>query len=147
MVRLAKILATCLGIGYIPKGGGTVAALVCCITWYFLHPGLVMQGVLIMSLLGLGVWSAGLMETDWGKDSPRVVIDEVQGMCLTLFWIPDHWLYLLAGLIFFRFFDIAKPLYIRRLERLRRGWGVMMDDVLAGIYANLLLQALVRIIP
>ena len=143
-----RSIATFFGIGYTPKGGGTLAAAVCCVIWYLAWGGGRDNGWLEAAVTALiiaaGLWSAGKMETVWGKDSYRIVIDEVAGMCLTLCWVPVRWPYILAGLVLFRFFDIAKPLYIRKMERLRGGWGVMMDDVLAGAYANLLLQ-LVRV--
>jgi phosphatidylglycerophosphatase A len=142
-----RLISTCLGIGYIPKGGGTVAALVCCIAWYFAWRGgndpFWLPLLITSGLLFLGVYSAGKVEAAWGKDSYRVVIDEVVGMCLTLLFVPVRWPYLLIGLLLFRFFDIAKPLFIRKMENLDGGWGVMMDDVLAGVYANLLLQLVV----
>jgi phosphatidylglycerophosphatase A len=94
-------------------------------------------------IMVLGVWSAGKVEAAWGKDSSKVVIDEVAGMCISLLAVPVRWQYILIGLVLFRAFDIAKPLFIRRLEKLNGGWGVMLDDVLAGIYANLLLQIIV----
>jgi phosphatidylglycerophosphatase A len=86
------------------------------------------------------------MERRWGKDNFRIVIDEVVGMLCTLLFVPLRWPFILTGLVLFRFFDIAKPLYIRNMEDLKGGWGVMMDDVLAGLYSNLLLQVLVRLI-
>jgi len=97
-----------------------------------------------VAILAIGIYSAGKVEEKWGKDSSRVVIDEVAGMCLTLLFIPVRWQYVLTGLILFRFFDIVKPLYIRRMEKLKGGWGVMMDDTLAGLYSNLILQALMQ---
>jgi phosphatidylglycerophosphatase A len=101
---------------------------------------------LIVTLLitGLGIWSGNVVESIWGKDHNRVVIDEVAGMCITLLWVPVTALNILIGLILFRIFDIAKPFYIRRLEKLPGGWGVMFDDILAGIYANLILQLFLR---
>jgi phosphatidylglycerophosphatase A len=99
--------------------------------------------LVILAPLALGVYSSGKVEAGWGKDSYRVVIDEVVGMGLTLLFVPVRWPYLAIGLLLFRFFDIAKPLYIRKMEQLNGGWGVMMDDVLAGVYANLLLQLIV----
>jgi phosphatidylglycerophosphatase A len=144
-----RLISTCLGIGYIPKGGGTVAAVVCCIAWYFAWSGgnehFWTPLFVILALLALGVYSSGKVEARWGKDSYRVVIDEVVGMGLTLLFVPVRWPYLAIGLLLFRFFDIAKPLYIRKMEQLPGGWGVMMDDVLAGVYANLLLQLIVFI--
>ncbi len=146
-----RLISTCLGIGYTPKGGGTLAAIVCCIAWYFAWRGgndhFWMEALVTVAITAIGVYSAGKMEPFWGKDSYRIVIDEVAGMCLSLCFVPVRWQYILIGLLLFRFFDIAKPLYIRRMEHLAGGWGVMMDDVLAGVYANLLLQIVVLINP
>ena len=64
-------------------------------------------------------------------------------MCITLLCVPVRWEYIVAGLILFRFFDILKPLYIRRMEDLPGGLGVMADDVLAGVYANVILQLVI----
>ncbi len=144
-----KLIATGLGIGYIRKGGGTVASVVCCVVWYLAQPGMAQPGsypILIPLLLtvlitAIGIWSANVVEEQWGKDSYRVVIDEIAGMCLSLLFLPINEKSLLAGLVLFRLFDIAKPLGIRRLEKLPGGWGVMLDDLLAGLYTNLLLQS------
>lgn len=142
-----RLISTCLGIGYTPKGGGTVAAVVCCVAWYYSWRGgngfFWPQLLVTLGITVTGAWAAGKMEPEWGEDSYRIVIDEVAGMCLTLCGIPSRWLLVLTGLILFRFFDIAKPLYIRRMERIGGGWGVMLDDMLAGLYANLLLQIVV----
>jgi phosphatidylglycerophosphatase A len=145
-----KLIATGLGIGYIPKGGGTVAAVVCCGVWYLVWPSMTQHGdypilvpLLITFLItAIGIWSANGVEAEWGKDSYRVVIDEVAGMCLSLLFIPINEKNLLAGLFLFRLFDIAKPFGIRKLEKLSGGWGVMLDDLLAGLYANVLLQGI-----
>lgn len=147
MRLIYRLISTCLGIGYTPKGGGTVAAVVCCVAWYFSRGSgngfLWPQLLVTLGITVIGVWAAGKMESEWGEDSYRIVIDEVAGMCLTLCAIPNRWPLVLTGLVLFRFFDIAKPLYIRRMERIRGGWGVMLDDMLAGLYANLLLQIVV----
>ncbi len=146
-----RLISTCLGIGYTPKGGGTLAAIVCCIAWYFAWRGgnehFWMEALVTVAITAIGVYSAGKMEQFWGKDRYRIVIDEVAGICLSLCFVPVRWQYILIGLLLFRFFDIAKPLYIRRMEYLTGGWGVMMDDMLAGAYANLLLQIVVLIKP
>jgi phosphatidylglycerophosphatase A len=149
MDKVHRLISTCLGIGYTPKGGGTIAAMACCLCWYFARVGKDMYGygpVLVTALiLAAGVWSANKMEEHWGEDSYKIVIDEVAGMCLTLLFVPVRWPYILCGLLLFRFFDIAKPLYIRKMESFHGGWGVMLDDVLAGIYANIVLQVIVAI--
>ena len=151
MEKFHQLISTCLGIGYTPKGGGTIAALVCCIAWYFAWTGgnehFWEQASVTALLFAIGVWSANKVEDKWGVDSSKVVIDEVAGMCLTLLFIPVRWQYLAIGLALFRFFDIAKPLYIRKMEQLDGGWGVMMDDMLAGLYSNLVLQVIVLFKP
>jgi len=144
-----KITSTSFGIGYIGKGAGTAAAVATCVVWYYAHAdGFNFMPAVIATILitALGIWSGNVVEAIWGKDHNRVVIDEVAGMCITLLWIPVTPLNILLGLILFRFFDIVKPLFIRKLEDLPGGWGVMFDDVLAGVYANILLQLIVRFI-
>lgn len=139
-----KLVATSLGIGYIGKGAGTVAAVACCICWYFAlvngNQLFFIPLIITLAITILGVWSSSIVASIWGKDPARVVIDEVAGMCISMLFLPVNIKYVIAALILFRFFDIVKPLFIRRLEILPGGWGIMMDDVLAGIYANLLLQ-------
>jgi phosphatidylglycerophosphatase A len=140
----AKLVATCLGTGYIRKGGGTVAALFFCLFWLLMDPQ--SQWVAILGsiiFLVAGIWSANVVEVVWGKDSNRVVIDEVLGMQVSLIWVPVDWKYVLIAFILFRFFDIVKPLLIRRAEALPSGWGVMADDLLAGIYSNIVLQLII----
>lgn len=143
---VSKYIAGFFGIGFIQKGAGTVAALFCCLLW-FLFQGALMAGwlqlMLLLFVFGLGVVVAGIVEKEWGHDSNRVVIDEAQGMLTALFLLPSDWRYVLAAFVLFRFFDIVKPLGIRRMERFNGGWGVMLDDLLAGIYSNVFLQVIV----
>lgn len=138
-----KLIATALGIGFINngKGAGTVAAVACCLVWYFVPNGiLTLQLLWVTVICAAGCITATVVEKQWGKDNSKVVIDEVAGMMIALVSIPVKIQYVIIGLILFRFFDIVKPLGIRRLENLPAGWGVMADDVLAGIYVNIILQ-------
>ena len=139
-----KVIASVFGIGYI-KGGGTIAAIVTCVILYllwqqawFANPLYLLVITILITILG--IYTGNVVEPTWGKDSSRVVIDEVAGMLVTMLFIPANLYFLLGGLVLFRFFDILKPLYIRRMEAFKGGKGVMMDDILAGIYSNLLLQ-------
>jgi phosphatidylglycerophosphatase A len=144
-MNVYKMIASCLGIGYI-KGGGTIAATLYTILWLVVRPpinNLLSQAAVFVLLTVVGVFVSDKLEIIWGKDSSRIVIDEAAGMGCTLLFMPHHWHYALAGLAAFRFFDIVKPLYISSAEKLPGGWGVMADDVVAGIYANLLLQLIV----
>ena len=144
-MRTAKLITTCFGIGYIQKGAGTVAAIATCICWYFAWAGgfhSTLAVIITLAITFLGVWSSGIVATVWGKDPSRVVIDEAAGMCISLLFLPPNLKYIAAGLVLFRFFDIVKPLFINKMEKLQGGWGIMFDDVLAGVYANIILQAI-----
>ncbi|GAB2806731.1 phosphatidylglycerophosphatase A family protein [Ferruginibacter profundus] len=139
-----KSIATVCGIGYVDKGAGSVAAVAYCTILFFLAAyDLVWQPVALVIILITGIWSAGALEKIWGHDSNKVVIDEVAGMMITLLFIPVTSTYLSIGFILFRFFDIVKPLGIKKAEQLPGGWGVMADDVVAGIYAHLLLRLVI----
>lgn len=146
MMRLHKLIATFFGIGYVGKGGGTVAAAALCIIWIVIPAGDLTNHwqIFITALVCVaGVWSGNAVDAIWGKDSSKVVIDEVAGMMITLLFLPITLKYVATGLVLFRFFDISKPLFIRKMELLPKGWGVMADDVLAGIYAHILLAIIV----
>lgn len=146
-MKFYKTIASVGGIGYVGKGGGTVAALFFCVIWLLLPAGYsttFWQIVVTFFLIAIGTWSSNVVDAVWGKDSSKVVIDEVAGMAITLLYVPQHITYMLAGLVAFRFFDIVKPLGIKKLEKWPKGWGVMADDVLAGLYASIVIQLLLQ---
>ena len=143
MIKFHTLVASVLGIGYLGKGGGTVAAIVYCIAWFLLPAGFIdsnWQVATIILIIILGTWSSNVVDGIWGKDSSKVVIDEVAGMAITLLYVPQNIWYVLISLVAFRFFDIVKPLGVRKAEDLPKGWGVMADDVLAGMYALAVIQ-------
>lgn len=139
------ILATGFGSGYSPVASGTAGSLVGLGLVVLLDrsssPWFVFL-LIILAVFSLGVYVSGRVERDTGeKDSGRIVIDEIAGMLLAAFLIPSGWIYLAAAFLAFRFFDIVKPFPARWAERnLPGGWGVMTDDMIAGAYANLLIQ-------
>ena len=137
-------LATGMGLGFSPLAPGTMGALGGCVIAFFLRQYSVYHVLILMLLIllffFLGVHSSNKLEKDWGKDPSKVVIDEVVGMWISMWLIPSGWIYTFAAFVLFRFFDIYKPFFIREMEKLRGGWGIMMDDVLAGIYANVTIQ-------
>ena len=140
-----KLFSTSLGIGYIGKGAGTVAAVACSVCWYLAwqHGYQPVPSVIITIVITLiGIWSSDVVAKIRGKDPARVVIDEVAGMCISLLFVPVTIKYVACALVLFRFFDIVKPLYIRKMEKFPGGFGIMLDDVLAGIYANIILQSI-----
>lgn len=138
------MIATGLGLGFSPKAPGTIGALGGCLVAILLKQYSACYNELLAFLIVifylLGVYCSNKLETVWGKDPSRIVIDEIVGMWISLLALPSGWLYMLAAFILFRFFDIYKPLYIKRMEKLKGGWGIMMDDVLAGIYTNVAIQ-------
>ncbi|MEJ7587725.1 MAG: phosphatidylglycerophosphatase A [Ferruginibacter sp.] len=148
MMKFHTLVATVLGIGYTGKGGGTVAAIVYCIIWFLLPAGYEESNWQVVStilIILIGTWSAGMVDSIWGKDSNKVVIDEVAGMAIALLYVPKNLGYILISLVAFRFFDIIKPLGVRKAEILPKGWGVMADDVLAGLYALAVVQCCILI--
>lgn len=144
-MKIYKAIASVLGIGYVGKGGGTLAALFYCIIWLLLpaaYTNSVWQLAITFFITAIGVVCGNKVDAVWGKDSSKVVIDEVAGMAIALLFVPQKWVYVLIALVLFRFFDILKPLGIRSLEKWSKGWGVLADDVLAGAYALVLIQLL-----
>ena len=103
------------------------------------HLGALYEGLALLFLVPLAIWSSDVCERCLGRnDPPEVVVDEVVGFLLTLFLLPLSWLTLCLGFVLFRLFDIAKPFPIRWFEKkLRGGTGVVLDDLMAGVYANL----------
>jgi phosphatidylglycerophosphatase A len=141
-----KAIATAFGIGYINRGAGTVASIAYCIVWYWQpEHSLVWQCLSVALVLIVGYWSAGVVEKWWGKDNNKVVIDEVTGMMVALLSIPVSINNAIVAFILFRFFDIVKPLGIRRLEKLPSGLGVMADDFVAGLYSLIILKVFIAI--
>lgn len=89
----------------------------------------------------IGIWTAGRAEVLLGrKDAPSIVIDEIAGYLISMFLVPSGWGYVVAAFFLFRIFDIIKPFPLHRLQDLHGGLGVMIDDVGAGIYTNIVLQ-------
>jgi phosphatidylglycerophosphatase A len=144
-MQVHKQIASVLGVGFI-KGGGTVASIIYCVFWWLLPAGYVhssWQVAVTILIIIVGTWSAGEVEKDWGKDSSKVVMDEVAGMAVTLLYAPHSVCYLLLGLVLFRFFDIIKPFGIRSLEKIPGGMGVMADDLLSGVYAFVIVRLVI----
>ncbi len=106
MIGLHKMSATVFGIGYIGKGGGTLAALACCLIWILIPASYHndnWQFFITVLVIALGIWSGNVVDPLWGKDSSKVVIDEVAGMMITLLFVPVNFVTVAVGLLLFRF--------------------------------------------
>ncbi len=142
----ARLFATAGGAGYSPVAPGTCGTAVAVpVVWLLRDVPLPLFAVIGLAVTALGVWAAEIADTSWGThDSQRIVIDEVAGYMLTMLAVDrgNHWL-LLLGFALFRLCDIIKPPPIRWLDRnVSGGFGVMLDDVAAGLLACLLIWAL-----
>jgi phosphatidylglycerophosphatase A len=144
MLFVALALATSAGVGYIPFAPGTFGSLAGLLIWWLLPESAAVQLGVIVGLFVLGSWSASIAEQHFASTDPGpVVIDEVMGMLITLFLNPVGWVGVTLGFLLFRASDIIKPYPSNRLERLHGGIGVMADDAMAAVYANLALRAVV----
>ena len=150
MTRLAVFVATAAYAGYFPFAPGTVGSAVGLVAYLLVwwSQSIAVEIGLIVGLFLAGVWAATTAERYFGGIDPGpVVIDEVVGMLITLAFIPVGVSGALAGFCIFRVFDVIKPYPAGRLERLHGGLGVMADDVMAAIYANISLRAVLWAVP
>ena len=142
------ILATGFGVGYSPIAPGTLGTLVAIPVYYFLSN--ISSPIYEITLIGfffLSVWISENAEIFFGKkDDQRIVIDEMMGFLITMLWVPKTIRFIIIAFFLFRFFDILKPFPIRHLEkRFKGGFGVVLDDVMAGVYGNIILQMILVI--
>ena len=136
-------VATLFGIGFFPKAPGTVATLATIPIWYALaQTGAVIYMIVTFLLFPVGILAAQAYENHVGRhDSKEIVIDEVVGFLITMTWLPLTWQSVALGFVVFRVLDILKPPPIRQLDkRMPGGFGVMVDDVAAGIIGSIVMQ-------
>ncbi len=146
--RLAMLFASGFYIGFIPGAPGTYASITTTLVFFLvchfsqpLMPSLHLSTVCLISLIG--ILASSRASKIAGNDDPSfIVIDEVAGQLTAFLFLSPNMLNLVSGTAAFRLFDIWKPFPIRKLESLGGGTGIMADDLLAGVYANLLLQAI-----
>ena len=150
MTRLAVFIATVGYCGYFPFAPGTVgsaAGLVFyALVWW--SGSTFVEVAMIVGLFAAGVWAGTTAERYFGGVDPGpIVVDEVVGMLITLAFIPVGWSGAIAGFFLFRVFDVIKPFPARRLEALHGGLGVMADDAMAAVYANMSLRVVMWAFP
>jgi len=145
MRRFILLIATGLGVGYSPFAPGTLGTILTIPVYYFLSeiPSPIYE-ITLVGFFFLSVWISENAEIFLGKkDDPRIAIDEMMGFLITMLWVPKTPFFILAGFILFRIFDIFKPFPIRRLEKVKGGYGVVLDDVMAGIFTNVILRFII----
>jgi phosphatidylglycerophosphatase A len=145
MKRIWLLIATFFNIGRIPGAPGTYTSFVVTVLLYFIKPywqaPIYIQIAAIVCVFFLGVPAAYAAEKHFSKKDPRpCVIDEVAGQMIALLLIPHTIPFYAAGFFLFRVFDVLKPPPVRTAEKIPGGWGIMIDDVVAGLYALAVLQ-------
>lgn len=146
------IIATGFGSGYWPWGPGTAGSALATIIWCVYAYNIENYNITLLITLCLAIIFTLLsirpinrLEHFWGEDPRKVVVDEMVGVWITLLAVPEtkEWYYVLAAFLLFRIFDIIKPLGCRWLDKnIHGGWGVMLDDILAGVYGGIVLLVL-----
>ena len=150
----ARIISTGIGIGYFPKAPGTMGSLATIIIFWFC-PDLSLQLFLFFCAIItlVGIIASSITEKEFQQkhgdnnlhDPGIIIIDEVAGMMVALIAIPKTLPMIIGAFVLFRFFDIVKPFPINKVEKLPSGLGIMSDDILAGIFSNIILQIIVLI--
>ncbi len=146
--RLILFFASGFYSGYAPFASGTVGTLVGIALYLLLSQlSVIPYSILTVAVIAAGTGLASKAETILGeKDSGVIVIDEIAGFFITMWALPTTWATVALGFLLFRFYDVLKPFPIRRIDRnLPGGWGVMLDDLLAGVYANLTLRLMLQV--
>jgi phosphatidylglycerophosphatase A len=150
VIRLAVFIATVAWCGYFPIAPGTAgsaAGLIVYLLVWWTHSR-VLESALLIVIFVVGTWAASHAERYFGTIDPGpVVIDEVLGQLVTLAFMTVGVSGALTGFVLFRIFDVIKPYPANRLERFHGGFGIMADDVMAGVYANLALRLLMWALP
>jgi phosphatidylglycerophosphatase A len=143
MKFISTIIATVFGIGYFPLAPGTLTSLVCVflyklflyrLDWpYYL--------ALLVLIFVIGAWASAVQASRMKTEDPRcIVIDEAMGQLVAFFLLRPDWILMGLGFALFRILDIAKPFVIKRAEKIPGGWGIMMDDFIAGLITSILLN-------
>ncbi|MBI3318567.1 MAG: phosphatidylglycerophosphatase A [Candidatus Omnitrophica bacterium] len=136
-----RTIATVGGLGYCPVAPGTLGSLVGLGIAWILSGSPFQQGIGCLVVIGLALWSAGPAAREMnGADPKPVVIDEVAGMMVALAALPANRAVYLAGFLLFRLLDILKPGPLRRVEKLPGSWGILLDDLAAGLLTNLMVR-------
>ena len=148
--RLGVFIATCAHVGYAPVAPGTWGSAVGLVVYYLVRrqASTTIELAVIAVIMVIGLWAATEAEHHFGGIDPGpVVIDEVIGMLITLALHPVNVFGAVLGFLIFRVLDVVKPWPARRLELLPGGFGVVLDDAMAGVYGNLLMWAAIRLLP
>ncbi len=153
MLKFFRNLFVSFGfMGYFPVLSGTITSIITALLYFYLIPPLNALGnlilimiVLVVSLIFVPIIKSA--EKDMGHDSRKITIDEVIGFFFAVMFLPHNFMIFIYALVLFRVFDIVKPTPINQLQKLPHGWGVLADDIAAGICSNIIIQLLLIFFP
>ena len=147
-----NLLVSFCFVGYFPILSGTLTSIIIAFLYFFFIPPLtVLQNALLLlfvilfSLILVPIIKSA--EKDLGHDSRKITIDEVIGFIFAVMFLPHTLMVFIYALVLFRVFDIIKPTPINNLQKLPHGWGVLADDIAAGIVTNIIIQILLIVFP
>lgn len=152
MKKVSLIISTFFGTGYFPKMPGTIGTLAAAVIYvmlpesFFVSMGNIYTLLVIMLLALISIPFINESEKILGHDSGKIVIDEVAGYMISVLFLPKSLTTAIIAFVFFRIFDIFKIEPVNKLQSLPGGWGVMADDIMAGIYSNICCQLIFRLI-
>ena len=147
MILMHKLISTFFFVGKLPKAPGTWGSLFAALIWWYIPLGNYAQITIIIFVTILGTYSAESYSRRISKKDPsEVVIDEVAGMWIALMFVPKNLILFIFGFVLFRFLDIKKPLIINSVQYLPGGYGIMADDVIAGLITCLFIHIGVNIL-
>ena len=132
--------STCFRIGYFPLAPGTLGSLIAFIAWILLPETSIISLIIAISIIFIiGVFSTGFIEKSYKIQDPSyIIIAEWVGMWIALLFVPNETIWLVLSFVLFRLFDILKIYPVNKMEKLNGGMGIMLDDVVAGLYAGLI---------
>jgi phosphatidylglycerophosphatase A len=144
MSKVIIFFSSVFGIGYIKCAPGTISSLLGVLFWILVAPcSYIYQIPLLVAIFIGSVLFSNFSENIYNeKDDRRIVIDEVSGMWFSIAFLPKTFVFLLLGFLLFRIFDVKKPFFIWKIQKLKGGFGVTLDDILAGLLVNMILQVI-----
>lgn len=144
---LERTLGSGFFTGYIPFASGTFGSLFALGIYLipgFENPTILLTLISLFSIIGIYVGSK--FEEVYGKDPAQCTIDEFVGMWITLLFVPKYILYIVFAFVIWRILDIVKPFPVNILEKIKGGWGIMLDDIMAGLYSLILVHIIIYFI-
>jgi phosphatidylglycerophosphatase A len=146
--KVVIFFSSVLGVGYVKYVPGTLGSLIGILLWMLFVPDIhIFQIFMLIAIFVISVFFSSVAEYIYKKkDDQRIVIDEVAGMWFSVAFLPKTLGVLFLGFLLFRIFDIKKPFFIKSLQKLKSGLGITMDDIMAGVFVNIILQIIKRIL-